>query len=78
MEDLAIKVPVGKVYGFLGRNGSGKTTTIRLIMGLIRPDKGQVKIFGNEMNRTAANTLQILELLLKPPAFTKTSLHTKI
>ncbi|MCK6527549.1 ABC transporter ATP-binding protein [Myxococcota bacterium] len=43
---LDLAVEEGAVYGFLGPNGAGKTTTIRMIAGLIRPDRGSVRIFG--------------------------------
>jgi ABC-type multidrug transport system ATPase subunit len=48
-------VPRGSVYGFLGPNGAGKTTTIRLLLGLLRPDAGEVWLFGQPLlpNRLA-------------------------
>jgi ABC-2 type transport system ATP-binding protein len=47
---LALKVPTGSVYGFLGPNGAGKTTTIRMLLGLITPDEGTVKLFGENIH----------------------------
>ncbi len=47
VDKLNAHIPVGCIYGFLGPNGAGKTTTIRMIMNIIRPDSGQIKIFGN-------------------------------
>ena len=47
VDKLSVCVPAGSVYGFLGPNGAGKTTTIRMIMNIIRPDSGQINIFGN-------------------------------
>jgi ABC-2 type transport system ATP-binding protein len=44
--DLDLEVPAGEVFGYLGPNGSGKTTTIRLLMGLARPTRGSAEIFG--------------------------------
>ncbi len=44
---LSLKVPVGALYGFLGPNGCGKTTTIRLLLGLLRPDAGTVRLLGH-------------------------------
>ena len=44
--DLDLEVRKGEIYAFLGRNGAGKTTTIRMILGLIRPDAGEVRVFG--------------------------------
>lgn len=46
LADVSLKVPVGSIYGFLGPNGSGKTTTIRIFMGMLKPDHGQISIFG--------------------------------
>ena len=42
--DVTLRVPVGSIYGFLGPNGSGKTTTIRIFMGMIRADRGSVRV----------------------------------
>jgi len=44
IHDLSLKVPTGALYGFLGPNGCGKTTTIRLLLGLLRPDAGSVRL----------------------------------
>ena len=48
VKDLDLKVPRGSVYGLLGPNGAGKTTTIRMIMDIIAPDGGRVKLFGED------------------------------
>ncbi|SDT86938.1 ABC-2 type transport system ATP-binding protein [Verrucomicrobium sp. GAS474] len=48
LRDLTLRVPKGGVYGFLGRNGAGKTTAIRLLAGLIKPDAGTVRILGQD------------------------------
>jgi ABC-type multidrug transport system ATPase subunit len=69
VDGLKIKVPAGKVYGFLGRNGSGKTTTIRMIMGLIKPNEGNVKIFGNEMSRNRSKYLADIGAIIETPGF---------
>jgi ABC-2 type transport system ATP-binding protein len=47
IKDLSLKVPTGALYGFLGPNGCGKTTTIRLLLGLLRPDGGTVRVLGH-------------------------------
>ncbi len=49
IRDLALKVPVGSVYGFLGPNGSGKTTTIRLLLGQLRPRAGSISVLGYDV-----------------------------
>jgi ABC-2 type transport system ATP-binding protein len=46
IRDLSLNVPAGSIYGFLGPNGSGKTTTIRLLLGLLRPSKGSITVLG--------------------------------
>jgi len=54
---LGLKVPVGAIYGFLGPNGSGKTTTIRLVLGLLRPLAGRISVLGHEIPRDAPSIL---------------------
>jgi ABC-2 type transport system ATP-binding protein len=49
LRDLTLRVPAGSIYGFLGPNGSGKTTTIRMFMGMMKPDRGQISIFGRSV-----------------------------
>ena len=46
VESVSLRVKPGEIYGFLGLNGAGKTTTIRLLLGMIRPQKGSVKVLG--------------------------------
>ncbi|MFQ5538035.1 MAG: ABC transporter ATP-binding protein [Gemmatimonadota bacterium] len=49
---LDLDIPRGVIYGLLGPNGSGKTTTIRMIMGILHPDEGSVDLFGGDPDRT--------------------------
>ena len=49
IRDLALNIPTGALYGFLGPNGSGKTTTIRLLLGLLRPSSGSIAVLGGKM-----------------------------
>src|SRR3954466_10902520 len=46
VRDLTLRVPKGSVYGLLGPNGAGKTTTIRMILNIIAPDSGSIRILG--------------------------------
>ncbi len=46
---LNLNVPVGSVYGLLGRNGSGKSTTIKMLMGLVQPDRGGATMLGESI-----------------------------
>jgi len=57
IRDLTINVPTGSVYGFLGPNGSGKTTTIRLLLGLLRPERGRITILGGDVPKEAPRIL---------------------
>ncbi|MGE0718954.1 MAG: ABC transporter ATP-binding protein [Alphaproteobacteria bacterium] len=54
VDDVSIAVPTGSIYGFLGPNGSGKTTTIRMICGLLTPDSGAGTCLGLDILRDAA------------------------
>ena len=51
IRDLAMTVPHGAVYGFLGPNGSGKTTAIKLMLGMLRADNGAIDVLGHEVPR---------------------------
>jgi ABC-2 type transport system ATP-binding protein len=48
VRDLSLEVPAGSIYGFIGPNGSGKTTTLRIIMRILHPDSGRVRVLGEE------------------------------
>ena len=48
VDDLSLDVPQGSVYGFIGPNGSGKTTTLRMLMNIFYPDKGTIRVMGEE------------------------------
>jgi len=65
--DLA--VPAGAVYGFLGPNGSGKTTTIRMLLGLVRPTAGSIEMLGMPMPERSSEALRRIGALVEGPAF---------
>ncbi len=48
VDDLSLAVPGGTIYGFIGPNGSGKTTTLRMIMRILHPDEGTIRVLGEE------------------------------
>ncbi|HEV3116061.1 MAG TPA: ATP-binding cassette domain-containing protein, partial [Gemmataceae bacterium] len=48
VDDLSLEVPTGSIYGFIGPNGSGKTTTLRMIMRILLPDRGTIRVLGQE------------------------------
>jgi ABC-2 type transport system ATP-binding protein len=49
VDDLSLVVPEGRIYGFIGPNGSGKTTTLRMIMRIRYPDRGSIRVFGETL-----------------------------
>jgi len=60
VDDLSLGVPKGKIYGFIGPNGSGKTTTLRMIMNIFYPDSGQILIFGDKMHGSTSDRIGYL------------------
>jgi ABC-2 type transport system ATP-binding protein len=65
--DLA--VPRGSIFGFLGPNGSGKTTTIRMLLGLAEPTSGEIKLLGHAVPLDAQSALPHVGALVEGPAF---------
>ncbi len=51
VDALTLNVPAGSIYGFIGPNGSGKTTTLRMIMRILHPDLGTIRVFGEERHQ---------------------------
>jgi ABC-type multidrug transport system ATPase subunit len=66
---IGLAVPRGSVYGFLGPNGSGKTTTIRMLLGLIQPTGGSQRLLGEAMPEKAGAVLPRVGSLVEGPAF---------
>jgi ABC-2 type transport system ATP-binding protein len=69
VDSVDLLVPTGAVYGFLGPNGSGKTTTIRMLLGLVTPTSGEVELLGTPMPAGAADVLSRVGALVEGPAF---------
>jgi ABC-type multidrug transport system ATPase subunit len=69
VDNLQLRVPEGSVFGFLGPNGSGKTTTIRLLLGLINPSAGEWNLLGRPMPAKALEVLPEVGALIEGPAF---------
>lgn len=69
VDDVALAVPAGSVFGFLGPNGSGKTTTIRMLLGLINPSGGSWRLLGRDMPAGLAASLVEIGALVEGPAF---------
>jgi ABC-2 type transport system ATP-binding protein len=66
---LDMSVPYGRVYGFLGPNGSGKTTALRLMTGLLRPDAGSISLFGSPFTWQERERLFRVGSLIETPSF---------
>ncbi|MCF6237920.1 MAG: ATP-binding cassette domain-containing protein [Candidatus Marinimicrobia bacterium] len=60
VDNLSLEVPAGSIYGFIGPNGSGKTTTIRMIMNIFYPDSGNIQIFGEPHRETHTDRIGYL------------------
>ncbi|MGH8794662.1 MAG: ATP-binding cassette domain-containing protein [Stackebrandtia sp.] len=69
VDGLDLDVPRGTVFGFLGPNGSGKTTTIRMLLGLVEPTFGRCELLGEAMPDAAERVLPRVGALVEGPAF---------
>ncbi len=67
--DVGLEVGEGDVFGFLGPNGSGKTTTIRMLLGLVHPTTGAVELLGEAMPKQAQRVLPHVGALVEGPGF---------
>ncbi len=68
IKDISFEVNEGDIFGLLGPNGSGKTTTMKIITGLSSADEGDVQIFGRSVNDDGENTLEHIGCLIENPA----------
>jgi ABC-2 type transport system ATP-binding protein len=69
VDHVDLDVPTGSVLGMLGPNGSGKTTTIRMLLGLVTPTAGTVELLGQKLPEGAANALPQVGALVEGPGF---------
>ena len=67
VNDLSFTVSRGEVYGFLGQNGAGKSTTIRILLSLIRPTNGDVEVFGMNIRTHRKEILRITGAIIERP-----------
>ncbi len=68
VNDLSFSVNKGDVYGFLGQNGAGKSTTIRMLLSLITPTSGSIEIFGMPLQANRAAIMQNVGAVIEKPA----------
>jgi ABC-2 type transport system ATP-binding protein len=68
VDGLDLSVPAGGVYGFLGPNGSGKTTTIRCLLGLARPTSGELRLLGRAVPRDLRDALRLVGAIVETPS----------
>ncbi len=69
VDGIDLDVLEGDVYGFLGANGSGKTTTVRMLLGLVLATSGEAEVLGRQMPRASATVLPQVGTLVEGPAF---------
>ena len=69
VDNLSLQVPRGQVFGLLGPNGSGKTTTIAMLLGLVRPTAGKMSLFGLDANGGPPGILSRVGAIMETPAF---------
>ena len=69
VNSISLEVPSGSVFGFLGPNGSGKTTTIRMLLGLAEATEGEIKLLGTEIPKDLEKALPRVGALVEGPAF---------
>ncbi len=67
VDQLSFEVEAGQVYGFLGQNGSGKSTTIRMLLSLIHPSEGQIEIFGQSLTNNRSAILELVGAVIERP-----------
>jgi len=67
VDDLSFSVPGGNIYGFLGQNGAGKSTTIRMLLTLISPTAGKIEIFGMDLKKHRNEILKRTGAIIERP-----------
>jgi ABC-2 type transport system ATP-binding protein len=69
VDHLSLEVERGDIFGFLGQNGAGKSTTIRMVLGLVRPTQGGVRLLGQDVRRSPLRALRKVGAIIEAPAF---------
>lgn len=69
VKEIDLKIPKGEIYGFLGPNGSGKTTTIRMLLGLMKPTSGTIHLFQQNLVKKRIEILKNVGSLVENPSY---------
>lgn len=69
LDDLSFSVPEGSIYGFIGKNGSGKTTTMKIVLGLLQADAGEISVCGENVRYGDTRTNRFIGYLPDVPEF---------
>jgi ABC-2 type transport system ATP-binding protein len=69
VDDLTLSVPRGEIFGLLGHNGAGKSTTIGMMLGQVWPTSGEVKVCGHDVTTRRSKALQKVGAIFEAPAF---------
>src|ERR1044071_2229163 len=67
VDDISFTVHAGDIYGFLGQNGAGKSTTIRMLLTLIEPTAGTIELFGKNLYTHRKEVLRQIEAVMEKP-----------
>ena len=69
VHDLSLSVPSGEIYGLLGHNGAGKSTAIGMMLGMVWPSSGEVRVFGHDVTVQRSKALRKVGAIFEAPAF---------
>ena len=70
LRDVSLKMEKGKIYGFVGKNGSGKTVLFKLIAGILKPDKGEIIVEGKKLGKDI-DFPESMGIMIETPGFLK-------
>src|SRR5262249_31053412 len=69
VNEVSLQVPAGEIYGLLGHNGAGKSTTIGMMLGQVWPTSGDVRVCGQDVTKQRRKALQDVGAIFETPAF---------
>ena len=68
LKDITLEVKQGEIFGFVGPNGAGKTTSLRLLLGLLKNQKGDIRIFNKSLQKNRLEVLRKIGSLIESPS----------